>query len=87
MEVKHIPDIDSSSSYSIYQFFWVGDRPVAYFQIDYPGATTTRRYFHADDINRPLQAWSWPTSGDASRVYAIQPDAFGWDDRFQGSFY
>ena len=83
--VKHTPDITASSEYTIYEFFWIGQRPVAYFQIDYPGATTTRRFTHSDELNRPVDVWSWPTSGDASRVWAINPDLFGWDYVVTGS--
>jgi hypothetical protein len=71
IEIKYVPDIDSPSEYQIFQFYWIGQRPIAYYQIDYPGATTSRRYFHADEMNRPLDVWSWPTAGNTTRVWAI----------------
>ena len=43
------------SAFSIYEFFWMKNLPVHYFQIDYPSATTTRRYLHVDEIGRPLE--------------------------------
>jgi RHS repeat-associated protein len=85
IEVKHLPDATDTDTYSIYQFFWLGNRPIYYVQIDYPGQTTSRRYLHADEINRPLEAYSHPTSGDTQRVWAINPDLFGWDDIIEGA--
>lgn len=98
IEVKHVPDTSASSTYSIYDFYWFEDRPLAYYQHDLPARTLTRRYVHADELGRPLEVWSWPTSGDASRVWAINPDVFGWDEilvgasvyqplRFPGQYY
>lgn len=85
IEIKHTPDIDDTSTYTVFQIFWVQQRPVAYWQLDYPGATATRRYYHSDHQGRPLEVYDWPTSGNASRVWAINPDLFGWDDILTGS--
>jgi RHS repeat-associated protein len=85
IEVKHIPDATDTNTYSIYQFFWLGNRPIYYVQIDFPGQTTTRRYLHADELNRPLEAYSHPSSGNTERVWAINPDLFGWDDVIEGA--
>jgi len=85
IEVKHTPNISSSSTYSLFDFFWSGDRPIAYYQVDYPSVTTTRRYFHSDADNRVYELWTWPTSGESTRVWALQPDAFGWDQVLTGS--
>jgi hypothetical protein len=30
-----------------------------------------------------LEVYDWPTSGDASRVWAVNPDMFGWDQIVQ----
>ncbi len=80
IEVKHTPNISSPSTYSIYQFYWVGRRAIAYWQIDYPAVTTTRRFLHSDESDRVLEAWSWPTSGYTARQWALNDDAFGWDE-------
>jgi len=76
-EIKHTPDTASSSTYSLYQFYYIGDRPVAYWQVDYPSATTTKRYIHSDDQNRPNQVYSW--SNATSIVWQIRTDLYGWD--------
>jgi YD repeat-containing protein len=85
IEVKHLPDATDANTYSIYQFFWLGNRPIYYVQIDFPGQTTTRRYLHADELDRPLEAYSHPSSGNTERVWAINPDLFGWDDVIEGA--
>ncbi len=79
IEVKYKPIVASPSNYTIYQFYWLGKRPVAYFGTTYPAGTTGRFFIHADDANRPLEMMDWPISGDAAIVYAINPDVFGWD--------
>lgn len=85
VEAKHTPNIASPSTYSIYQFHWVGRRAIAYRQTDWPSFTASRRYLHSDAYGRPIEAWSWPTSGAAAQVWAIDPDAFGWDRVTVGS--
>ena len=58
----------------------------------------TRRYLHSDEQGRPHAAWSWPSSGDAARVWEAEAGTFGWDIpvvgatvmqplRFPGQFY
>ncbi|MCB9564126.1 MAG: RHS repeat protein [Kofleriaceae bacterium] len=85
VEVRYTPNISSPSTYTIFQFYWMGERPVAYWQIDYPSVTTTRRYYVADDDNRVLEVWSWPTSGASARVWAANPDRGGWDEVVAGA--
>ena len=63
----------------------VDRRAIAYWQTDYPLATVSRRYLHSDANGRALEAWSWPSSGTATQVWAIDPDAFGWDRVTVGS--
>jgi RHS repeat-associated protein len=98
IQTKHTPDIATSNTYSIFQWYWLGDLAFLYYQIDYPAATTTRRYLHHDEMGRPLAAWSWPTSGDSARVWEVDPGLFGWDEvtvgasiyqpiRFPGQLY
>lgn len=84
IEVKYTPAISSPLTYSIFDFFWLDHRPIAYYQVDYPAVTTSRRYLHTDAENRVLEAWTWPTSGAATRVWALNPDAFGWDQILLG---
>lgn len=86
IEIKHTPNIGSPSTYSMYQWHWIGRRPVIYWQTDFPGVTVTRRYLHSDHQNRVLEAWHWPNGGGAtSRVWAINPDANLWDEIIVGS--
>ncbi len=85
IEVKYTPDISSPSTYSLFNFWWIEDRPILYYQVDYPSVTTTRRYLDSDAENRVIEAWSWPTSGTSTRVWALNPDAFGWDEILVGS--
>ncbi len=79
IEVRHVPNAASPTTYSIYQWYWLGKRQVAYFGTDYPAATTARYFVHADESNRPIEVFSWPAAGDAVAVWASNPDAFGWD--------
>ena len=76
-EIKHTPNTASSSTYSLYQFYYIGDRPVAYWQVDYPSATTTKRYINSDDQNRPNQVYSW--SNSTTLQWQIRADLYGWD--------
>lgn len=86
IEVKHTPNISSPSTYSMFQFHWIGTRPIIYWQTDFPDVTVTRRYLHSDHQNRVLEAWRWPNGGGAtSRVWAINPDANHWDEIILGS--
>ena len=85
IEIKHTPNISLSSTYSLFQFHWIGSRPAIYYQTDYPSVTTTRRYLYSDDQHRVLDAWTWPNSGSTSRVWAINPDANLWDEIILGS--
>ncbi len=87
VSVKHTPDISSPSTYTLYEFYWIDSRPVAYYQTSYPSVTTARRFTHADELNRPVDVWSWPGTGDAERVWAINPDLFGWDEIVVGNLW
>jgi RHS repeat-associated protein len=82
--VKHTPDVSASSTYQLFRIDWLNHRPVHYIQIDYPGNVTSRVYLHTDELGRPLEAWSRPASGDTQRIWAINPDVFGWDDIIVG---
>ncbi len=80
IEVKHTPDISDSGTYSLYQFYWIGERPIAYWQIDYPNAWTTKRYIHSDDQHRPMEVYTWPNNwSNSQRKWASSGDLFGWD--------
>jgi RHS repeat-associated protein len=80
IEIKYTPNITDSSTYQIWQLYWLASRPVAIFQTSYPGATVVRRFLHSDHLDTPLEMYSWPNSGDAARAWAYNPDAFGWGD-------
>ena len=79
IEVKHTPLISDSTTFSIYDFYWLGARPVAQWTTNFPAATTARYFMHADEANRVLEMHDWPLSGDATLAWAYNPDAFGWD--------
>ncbi len=85
IEIKYTPNISSPSTYSLFDYFWLDDRPVAYYQVDYPSVTTTRRYIHTNADNRVVELWSWAADNSGSRVWALNPDAFGWDEILLGS--
>jgi RHS repeat-associated protein len=78
-EIKFTPDTSSSSTYDVFQLIWLQDRIVAYWQTSYPAETTTRRYVASDETGRPFEMWDWPTTGNASRVWAVNPTALGGD--------
>ncbi|MDX2087039.1 MAG: hypothetical protein SFX73_04270, partial [Kofleriaceae bacterium] len=39
----------------------------------------SKRYVAADETGRPMEMWSWPSSGNATQVWAINPSAWGFD--------
>jgi YD repeat-containing protein len=84
-EVRYTPDISSSSTYSLFQLFWLNGRLTLYWQTDYPSATTSRRYVGTDESGRPIDMISWPSSGNAARVWAINPNAWAFDTNVVGS--
>ncbi len=84
-EVRHTPSIASPSTYSVFQLLWLGDRVALYWQTDLPSSTTSRRYIATDETDRPIDMWSWPASGNAARVWAITPSAWGMDTNVLGS--
>lgn len=78
IEIKVVGDIANPSVYTVYDFYWLGKRPVASW-VTWSDGSTTRLFIHADDVNRPLEAYDWPSTGDATNVWALNPDVFGWD--------
>jgi RHS repeat-associated protein len=85
IEIVHTPDISSSSTYSLFQVFWLNDRPVGMWQVNYPAATSSKRYIHGDEWGRPIELWNWTTT--TTRVWGTLVDLFGWDSVFLGSYY
>ena len=83
-EVRYTPDTSASSTYTVFQLVWLEDRLVLYWQIDYPSATTSKRYVATDETGRPLDMWTWPSSGNAARAWATAPDAWGYDKNSVG---
>ena len=83
-EARYTPDISSPSTNSVFQLFWLNEKLVAYWQVD-NSTTTSKRYVTSDEADRPLQLWNWPSSGDATRVWAINPSAWGFDTNVVGS--
>lgn len=87
VEVTHTPNVSAPTTYAVYQLYWLGERPLALYATSYvSGSPTVARYFTtADDANDVLELTSWPSSGDATVVWAVNQDAFGWDDVVVGS--
>jgi RHS repeat-associated protein len=83
-EIRYTPNIDSAATYSVFQLFWLADRIALFWQADYPTVTTSRRYVATDETARPIDMWSWPASGNAARVWAINPAAWGFDTNATG---
>ncbi len=82
--VRYTVNSADPTSYQTFEFLWLGDRLTGYWQTDYPSATTSKRYVGTDETNRPIDMMSWPTSGDATRVWAINPSAWGFDTNAVG---
>lgn len=78
VEVRYTPDTSASSTYSLFQLFWLEDRLVLYWQTDYPSANTSKRYVGTDETGRPTDLWTWAT-GNSSRVWTVNADAWGYD--------
>jgi YD repeat-containing protein len=87
MESKFVPNAASPSTYSIHNFYWMGERPVAMWTLAFPAGTTARYFSHADESNRVLEVYTWPASGDATLAWALNPNTFGWDSVVTGSIY
>lgn len=51
-EVRYTPDSSISSTYSVFQLFWLGGHSTLYWQIDYPSVTTSKRYTSTDETGR-----------------------------------
>jgi len=87
IEIKLVPLISDQSTYTIYDFYWLGQRPVAMWALAFPAATTARYFLHADEQNRVLEVYTWPTSGDAALAWALDPNAFGWENVVTGTLF
>ena len=83
-EIRWTPDIQDEDTYSLYQVSWIGARPVHIWETNLPSETTSRAYIHTDETTRPLEMYDWPDDGDASRVWATNPDAWGNDSCLTG---
>ena len=86
VEVNYTPDTSVTTTYSVFQFFWLDQKLMAYWETDTTssGSTTEKRYVASDETDRPTQLWNWPSSGDATRVWAIDPSAWGFDKNVLG---
>jgi YD repeat-containing protein len=85
-ELRYTPDISAAPPvpYSVFQLHWLGDRMVMYWQTDYPAVTTTKRYTATDETGRPHDMWTWPATGNGTRVWSITPSAWGLDTNLVG---
>ncbi|MBA3405150.1 MAG: RHS repeat-associated core domain-containing protein, partial [Gemmatimonadaceae bacterium] len=85
VEVRYTPDTAAGATYSLFQLFWLRDRPVLYWQTDYPSVTTSKRYVATDESKRPVTMQCWAPSGDCPIVWSTQPDAWGYDTVLDGA--
>ncbi|HUJ60942.1 MAG TPA: RHS repeat-associated core domain-containing protein, partial [Kofleriaceae bacterium] len=86
-EARYTPDIAVSGTYSNFDLVWLGQKLVLYWQRDYVSnslSATSKRYVASDETDRPIQLWNWPSSGDATRVWAVNPSAWGFDKNIVG---
>ena len=79
-EVRYTPDTSASSTYSLFQLFWIGDRLTLYWQVDYPSVTTSKRYTSTDETGRIYELVNWPSSGNAGVYWGINESAWGFDN-------
>jgi RHS repeat-associated protein len=87
-EIRYTPDSSVSGTYSTFDLFWLETKLVFYLQNDYVSnalSATSKRYVASDETDRPIQLWNWPSTGDATRVWAINPSAWGLDTNIVGS--
>ncbi len=87
VESVHTPDITVSGTYTIYSMYWLADRPVAMYatgRVAHANVSLARYFFNSDERGDVTEMTSWPSSGDATVVWANNPDAFGWDDVLVG---
>jgi RHS repeat-associated protein len=79
-EVRYTPDTSASSTYSLFQLFWLENRLVLYWQVDYPSVTTSKRYVSTDETGRPYELVNWPSSGNPAVYWGINQNAWGFDN-------
>ena len=53
-EIQYLPDSATPTTYSVFEIYWLNQRPVLYWQTDYPSATVSKRYIGTDEMNRPI---------------------------------
>nr|HEX4315401.1 RHS repeat-associated core domain-containing protein [Kofleriaceae bacterium] len=78
-QVRYTPDVSAPATYSLINLMWLGQRLVMYLESDWPAGTGSKRYVGTDETGRPIDMWSWPASGNAARVWATNPSAWGMD--------
>ena len=78
-EINYTPHVTSPSTHSVYQIAWLVGSPVLHTQTDYPANAVSRRYAIGDEAGRTYALWSWPVTGDATRVWSIDPSAWAYD--------
>jgi RHS repeat-associated protein len=87
-EIRYTPDTSISGTYSTFVLFWLEKKLVFFLQNDFVSgapSATSKRYVATDETDRPVQLWNWPSSGDATRVWAINPTAWGKDTTIIGA--
>lgn len=85
IEAKFVPSASSPTTYATYDFYWL-NLPVALLAVDQSG-TTAHYFLHADEFNRSLEMFDWPSTCDASDVGSLNPELLGWDQIVNGESY
>ena len=78
-EIKYTPNTAVSTTFSLFQIAWLDQRPIMFTQTDYPSVIVGRRYTVTDETNRVIALWNWPPTGNASKLWAINPNAWAYD--------
>lgn len=85
-EIEYTPDTSASTTHSTFELLRLQDRLSMYWQSDWISGslTTSRRYVGTDETGRAIDMWNWPNSGNSTRVWAINPRAWGQDTTVTG---
>lgn|GEM_PF-5853274 len=66
VEIKHTPNIASPSTYSLFRYQWLGNRPILFTQYNVDGWWSSTYYYHSDHQNRPVEAYNFAWFGASS---------------------
>ena len=82
-EIEYVSDAANPDNTEIFQIHSAWQRAVAYWQTN--NGRTSIRDVGTDETGRPLDMVSYPSSGAGTRVWSINPSAWGFDTNVVGS--